>query len=56
LAVDGEAELASLIADIEPDSRSLGRAGGVDVRRREDPSEARLAYGVVSPHPRARSL
>jgi hypothetical protein len=45
LAVDDVDELAALIERVEPDSRSLGRAGPVDVRRWEDPSGARLVWG-----------
>lgn len=35
-----------LLHDVGPDSRSLGRVGGVDVRRWEDPSGARLVYDL----------
>ena len=45
LAVADAAELAALVNAITPDSRSLGRVDGVDVRRWEDPSGARLVFG-----------
>lgn len=46
LAVDDEAAIDELLRDVDPDARSLGRVGGVEVRRWEDPSGARLVYGL----------
>jgi len=46
LGVEDQAALRALITEVLPKSVSLGVAGGVDVRRWEDPSGSRIVLGV----------